>query len=247
MTRAAVTVTVVVSLVLALLGGDGVRGEYTWFGTPARQYIEAVDRGLREARSAGGEEVALVNGTVPYAVVPDIADNYNSHSEVLPLIDEHVSFQAVDRDLFNVASDGTVHPVTFTPLFGGSARDLLQGGSLAVLEASTRQSLGTDLCATAPSAAGGFALTLPAPLDGTGWHLRMAFASSTRQALALVAEPAAGDGPSTSRVALLNGRANQVEVLPLETSTLQRLYLVLSPGAEACLQGLELGRLEPRA
>jgi hypothetical protein len=231
-------------LALSWWGASRVRQEYTWFGAPARQYMETVDDGLRQIRQ-GSQPLRLVDGTVPYQVAPP---PYNSQSDILPLLDEGLSFDAISTDLFEVGGDGTVSPVTFRAEAGGDAATLLHGGSLGLLRVARTSETESALCVAARDQETAFiVLPLTTPLEGDRWHLALDLTSGGDGALALIAERVDGGRNPDPRVVRLSERPQRVRHLfPVDETSLQRLVLVLGEGTDICIGTLQVGRLLPR-
>ena len=243
--RAALVVAMAVYLAFGWWGAHRLRQEHFWFGEPSRQYMEAVDDNLRTAR-AGRQRLVLVNGTVPYEVVHE---KYNSHSEILPLLDDDLSFDSDLGELFEVGDDATVKPVAFMSEAGGQAAGLLQDGSLAVVPADRSTLTESGLCVTAgDEATTVMAYRIAGPLVDDDWYLRLDLTSNASGVVGLLSEREDGTrSPQPPRLVHLHDRPERVRhVFPLETTSVQRLFLVLNPGTDICVGTLEVGRLLPR-
>jgi hypothetical protein len=227
-------------------GATNFRHEYTWFGATARAYTTKARDGLKAAR-AGRPTLALVDGTVPYRVVPDLAGFYNSQSEILPLLDSHLSFDAAPGDLFEVTDDATVRPVTFRPVSGGDARTLLNNASLAVVGASTVTANDRGVCVTSGKANTLIGFAPPAPLVGDAWYLSLEMWSSSGRPFSIISQEPGSEKQGPTRAASLGGgRPWSARVFPLSTTHLQSVILVLVPGADICVGRFEVGRLLAR-
>ena len=241
--QAAGVAGLIVCLAFAGWGASQLGSAELWVGRRSRTYLDRAAAGLARIEGAG-QPAALVDGVAPYAVVPYILVPYNSHSELLPLLDERVTFDATGRDLFRVMRDGAVRPVAFRPVGGGDVFGLLSAQALAVsppsLEFGQR-----GLCVTAGSKATVIAYTPTQPLTGEPWYLSLRFGSKRGQ-LALAAEPLGGGKPPRTRLVNLQDRPDVTTVFALDAVELQRVYLVLSPGGELCVRTLEVGRLLDR-
>ncbi|MCA1676469.1 MAG: hypothetical protein LC799_31285, partial [Actinobacteria bacterium] len=75
--------------------------------------------------------------------------------------------------------------------------------------------------------------------------LLMRYGSTSGKLLALAPEPVGG-GPPPRRFVELPGGADRTNVFALDANEMRRVYLVLAPEAEVCLQRLAVGRLMPR-
>jgi hypothetical protein len=235
-----------VYLALSWWGAGRVRLEYTWFGATARQYMTRADDGLDVARG-GRPTVALVDGTVPYRVVPDLAGHYNSHSEILPLVDDRLSFDAADPELFEVADDGAVRPVAFVAEGGGDVSALMADGSLEVVEATAAERTASGMCVRSGATSAVLGFTPRAPRDGPRSYLSLRYSARSGDVLALVAERVGGGRAEPPRLARIDDRGSTTtRVFPIESPAFQRLFLVLTPEADVCLDRLEVGRLVPR-
>ena len=242
--QAAVAAGLAVSLAFAGWGAAQLSSAELWVGRRARAYLDGAAAGLARLERSG-RPVALVDGVVPYAVVPYLLVPYNSHSEVMPLLDEGVTFDTTGRDLFRVMHDGTVRAVAFEPVAGGDVLSLLVARALAV----SPPSLVFDergLCVTSGQAETVIGYTPPRPLTGEPWYLSLRYGSKPGPLLALAAEPIGGGEPRRTRLATLPGRPDVTTVYALDAAEAQRVYLVLEPGSEICIKALEVGRLVAR-
>lgn len=227
-------------------GAANFRHEYTWFGSTARAYTTKARTGLEAAR-AGRPTLALVDGTVPYRVVPDLAGFYNSQSEILPLLDSHLSFDAGRGDLFEVTDDATVRPVTFRPAAGGDARALLQTASVAVVGAGSVTANDRGVCVMAGKANTLIGFAPPAPLIGDSWYLSLEMWSSSDSPFSIISQEPGSEKQGPTRAAPLDGgRPWSQRVFPLATTRLQSVILVLVPGSDICVGRIEVGRLLAR-
>lgn len=232
-------------LALSLWSTNVYRNGDTWFGPPARRYMDNAALGLQQAQG-GRATVALVDGTVPYPVMPHLAGYFNSHSEMLPLVNDNVSFDATDPELFEVGDDGGVRPVRFVPEAGGDVTRLLAAGSLSVVEAATDDRT-ASLCLKSGATNAVVSFTPPEPRVGPRSYLAVQFSSQSRQFFGIAAELVGGGLAEPRRFVQVQNVGRVVKsVFPVDAASLQRLYLVMSPGSDVCLERLELGRLLPR-
>jgi hypothetical protein len=232
------------SLAFSWWGAAHLSTAEVWPGRRSRAYLDRAAAGLEQLRRSG-QPVALVDGIVPYAVVPYLLVPYNSHSEVLPLLDERVTFDASGRELFRVTYDGTPLPVAFQPATGGEVLSLLAANALAV--SPPRLEFGDEgLCVSAGSTETVVGYTPPTPLTGGPWYLSLRYAARRGKLLALAAEPIGGGPPRRTRLVTLPGGREVTTVYFLDATELQRVYLVLSSRAELCLKALAVGRLVSR-
>ncbi len=232
----------VVSLAFAGWGAAQLSSAELWVGRRARTYLDRAAAGLARLQRSG-HAAALVDGVSPYSVVPYMLVPYNSHSELLPLLDGDVRFDATgNRELFRVMRDGAVRPVSFERVAGGGVFELLVAQSLAV--SPPHLDLGDrGLCVAARSEETVVGYTPPQPLRGEPWYLSVSYGSTPRKMLALAAEPIGGGEPLRTRLVTLPGRPDVTTVFALDAVELQRVYLVLEPGGELCIKTLEVGRL----
>jgi len=242
-TRFAVLVGIGVafSVGFAWVGAGRVGSKRVWVGAQARPYVENVQAGLRRI-DRSGRQVALVDGVAPYAFVPPLQAPYNSDSEVLRVVDRRASFDSTGRDLYEVAPDGAVMPVSFSAESGGDAKAILTAGAVGV-KPGTPTFDDRGLCVVAGTDGAVIGFTPPQPSGGGPVHLLLRYGSTSGGLLKLVAEPPGGGGPTGSRLVTMPRGGNQTTVFSLEAQRVQRVYLALSARSEICVQDLQLGRL----
>ena len=240
--RAAIALAVATHLVLAWDGAGRLRAENP--GQAAGRYMRQVEAGLRQARRSGIRPT-LVDRTVPDYVFPAWAaygGRYNRYSEVFPLIDPGLAFDTPSPALFDVAQDGRLRAVRFSPVAGGGAWGLAQSGAVRVTH-GTVEGVGGRLCVRSGAWPALVELTPPAPLTGSEWFVALRYEVARRMTLPVYVDRGSGyPYPNDRSVTLRGGRAGAVMV-PLGGPSLVRLRLDLPPDAHACLADLEVGRL----
>jgi hypothetical protein len=218
-----------------------------WVGRRARAYTDNVQRGLDQVRRSGAG-VAMVDGAVPRDVVPYLLVPYNSASEVFPLIDSRVGFDAAGRDLYNAATDGRVEPVAFIAEAGGDALPLVRAQTLSVVGGMT-QITDTGLCVDSGPLTATIAFTPPSPLVGFDLYLDMVFSVSNESVMSLLVDPIGGNPPGRVNFRVVNIHAGPTRetVFGLDENSLRTLSVVVDAHTVFCLDRLEVGRLVPRA
>lgn len=244
---AVVIVGVVAYLTLSLEGGVTYSQPKYWIGAQSRIYLDNVAEGLRRVNPAGGN-VALVDGVVPENVVPYFLVSYNSDSEVLPLIDDTVSFDVTGRDLYDVDPTGAVRPVAFAPLAGGEAAPLLFSKDLGVIGPLEAGSNPASLC-VAPDRDNALIAFVPREpvVSGDGLYLDIKFTATGAARMSLPVETVEGPGPGVERFRVVNlRRATQETVYELDKNTARKVAIVVTPGIRFCLHHVFVGRVLPR-
>ena len=241
-TTALVAAGVALFVGFAWVGAGRVSATSVWVGARARPYVEKVSAGL-EALRRSARPGALVDGVAPDELVPFVP--FNSHSEALRVIDERAPFDTAGRDLFEVAPDGTVVPVTFSAEAGGDAGDLLVARSIDVSPVSpTFDERG--MCVRSGAAGALVAFTPLGPMSGGPLYVLLQYGSSSGGLLQLAAELVESGESGTRRFLRMPEGGNQTNVVSLEATELQRLYVGLAADSEFCVTRLELGRLHSR-
>ncbi|MGH9281163.1 MAG: ArnT family glycosyltransferase [Acidimicrobiales bacterium] len=247
---AALGVAVSVYVAVSWWSGNRVSEPASWIGARSRVYLDAAGQGI-DALRRRGTSFALVDGVVPYDVAPYALVPYNNHSEVFPLIDDRVAFDPTGRELYEVTAGGVVRPVTFVTEAGGDPTVLLQRQLIGVLGATPRLE-GGALCVTAGEDPATIGIVSPAPLTGDDLALRLRFDARTDAVVSMLIDPrpvqATGIARGQPKVRVVNvaSGADQTRVFALDAPDVRGVYLVVSAGAELCLDGAELGRVVER-
>jgi hypothetical protein len=235
---------------LSWCGGYRISQPENWIGARSRLYLDRASEGIRALRR-NGTSFALVDDVVPYDVVPYALVPYNSGSEVFPLIDDGVVFDPTGRELYDVAADGSVRPVTFVTDVGGDASVLLQRQLVGVLGVTPRLE-GGALCVTTGSTPATIGIVSPSPLTGDDLALRLRFDARTDGVVSMLVDPrpvqttGVAKGLPKFRVVNVERGPVQTRVFALDAPEVRGVYLVVAAGAELCLDGAELGRVADR-
>ena len=216
-----------------------------WPGRRARPYIAHVNAALAGLDRLPANR-ALVDGTVPDDVLLPVAGPWASQSEVFPVLDAHVSFEATGPDLFQIGNDGRARPVVFAPGGGGDIVTLLRAGAVG-FDAARADLRGDALCVVSTKKAALVSIAVPAGSGRDRPAVRLAYSSSDRFVSAFLTEPVGGGKPSQPRYVMLKGPGPHETVFTLPAGPLQRVFFVVSPHGDACVRSVEVGTLQPRA
>jgi hypothetical protein len=229
-------------LVVSFLGARAFSENHIGAGRRDHAYASRTRAALALVARAG-HEVALVDRPVPGYVVPSFWGPYASTSQVFPVIDARVGFDADRPRLADLGDDGRVAPVTFASDAGGDAIRLMGTPALAFGRVEVDATDGR-VCMRSAGDRAVVALTPPAPLAGTELALRLRYTVRRREVLTLAAEHGGGDAtPATVRYVVAEG--DQARVYALGTPALGRLVIGLPRGSRICLGEIRLGHLLP--
>lgn len=242
-TRVAPVLGVLGFVLLAWFGARMYAGP-AWLGRPAASYVDRVRDSLR-TMDYSRDSSAFVDGVVPDFVVLPLLAPANTVSEVLPVIDDRVVFDAAGRDLLMVTDDGTVRPVVFHGRDGGDPRYLEERGSLTVMGDPTVVHHENGLCIRSGDGPAVAAFTPLVPVGEGSLYLALRYSSPARRPVVLGVEPPEG-GLSSQQLMMLKDGGEQTNLFPLQGPTLMRVYLTLLPDSDVCLQRLEVGQLSAR-
>ncbi|MDQ4097246.1 MAG: hypothetical protein M3144_05180, partial [Actinomycetota bacterium] len=225
--RIALGVGVATYLAFSWHGSARLSDADIWIGRRARAYTDNFQRGLEQVRRSGAP-FALVDGAVPRDVVPYLLVPYNSASEVFPLIDDGVGFDAAGRELYDTGTDGRVQPVAFIAEAGGEVRTLIDEKTLAVVGGMT-QLTETGLCVDSGPLTATVAFTPPSPLEGYELHLNMVFSVRNESVMSLLVDPIGGHPPGRIdfRVVNLHAGPGRETVFGLDEETMRSLAVVI--------------------
>lgn len=215
-----------------------------WFGPRSRLYVQRVSAAIENIR-ARQPAAALVDGFVPDYVVHPSAASYYSYSEVFPLIDEEVEFDANDRDLVGITRRGAARDVRFARHAGGDVAALLPAGTFSPLNTTPRV-LEDRVCFRAGKDLAGVSVNAPmTPGQGTAFA-SVRYSSTTRHNALFAVKPDAETPVRTTRFAGFTATRDETRVFDVGTDSFAQLFLILEPDSEVCFRSIEIGRLVPR-
>lgn len=233
-------------LALSWWGSHRIGQTDIWPGPDARAYVAQVEAFARSSDRLGTRP-ALVDGMVPTHVMYPTAGPWTSQSEVFPVLDENVTFEVGEAELFEVKSDGSARAVNFESDAGGDMAALLRLG-VVDFDASKAEVRGGALCITSGKASEPVSIAVPAGAGGDRPSVLLGHSSGRRQVAAFIAEPLGGGPLGHPRYTWLKGGSIEHEnVFTLPEGPLQRLFVVLGPHADMCMSRIEIGRLTDRA
>lgn len=233
-------------LALTWWGSHRISQPDVWPGPDARAYVERVESFL-DRREQLGTRPALVDAMVPERVMHRTAGPWTSHSEILPVIDEDVSFEADRREMFEVMGNGSARPVTFVSDAGGEMAALLGLGVMR-FDASKADIRDGALCISSGNKAEVVTMDVPAGAGADRPHMLLRHSSTRRYVSAFMTEPLGGGPLSPPRYVMLKGAGREHEtVFTMPEGPLQRLFIVIGTDADICLGRIEVGRLNDRA
>jgi hypothetical protein len=235
-------------LALSWWSGFRLSRPEAWTGAQSRIWLDRVTTGLDDLRR-DGIEFALVDGVVPEYVAPELMAPYNATSEVVPLIDDDVSFDDRGGGLFTIAADGTIRPVQFMAEEGWDGVAGFRSGAIRVFGAVPREGP-EGLCVT-PGEDPAAILVDPPPSLGDAAHLRLDYGATnpvkiTLDARALQVTPDGPDeGPGEVRTVNLPAATRHASVIDLHAPRVGTVVIILTTRSELCFQRVEVGRLTP--
>ena len=246
--KPAVAAAVAVSLAFSFYGAVRLNDADLWVGRRARVFTDNASASLTALRRAG-RNVALIDSAVPEDVVPRILAPYNSYSELFPLLDDRVGYDAAGHDLYAATTDGHLVPVAFAPVAGGNAVAELQAGRLGVvgatIEADPRGPGGFCITASKGDATIGYAL--PQPVKADGLSIRMTFRAESDFTMSLLGEPVGGHPPGRVFFRIVNIHPTEREtVYPLGEQSATYVAAVVARGARICVSRFEVGVIARR-
>jgi hypothetical protein len=215
-----------------------------WFGPRSRLYVQRVGTAIDDVR-ARQPDAALVDGIVPDYVVHPSAASYYSYSEVYPLIDDGVEFDASNRDLVGITRGGEARDVRFARHAGGDVAALLPAGAFSPLN-TVPSMLEDRVCFRAGEDLAGVGVNAPmAAGQGTAFA-SVRYSSTTRHNALFAIKPDAESPVRTTRFAGFTPARDETRVFDLGADSFAQLFLILEPNSEVCFRSIEIGRLVPR-
>lgn len=237
-------------IALSWWGGYQVSRPDVWTGAQSRIWLDRVNEELEDLRRAG-IDAAVVDGTIPEYVVPDVMAPYNSTPEVVPLLDDEVGFDAYGRDLVAIAADGSVRPVQFIAEAGWNGVADFHSGAVKVIGAVPRE--GPDgLCVTTGNDPAAIVVDPPASLSAAA-HLRLEYGAVEPVTVALEIRevPVTASEPNTApgrvRAVKLPAGGRRVLVRDLSAPRIGSVVIIILARSELCVHRLEVGPLMPRS
>jgi hypothetical protein len=209
-------------------------------GVRVKPWFHRVQAGLDHARRADPRP-ALLDGRVPNDVVAAFSDpEENRFSSVIPLFDDKVDFNAAPDRIYRVGPRGTILPVAFQTVVGGTLIHLGRAG-IATIHGGTWEQQGQFTCVI-PTGAGSATLQFQprVPLRGNGpWWVRIRYASQTW----LDTAPNVGFGYQVGGTAALPSAPYASRLLRVDTLPPGRFkgIRVMVP-VRACFQSVDVGR-----
>jgi hypothetical protein len=190
-------------------------------GRQVRPWVDRLQASLDRVGRVDPHPV-LLDARVPDVVVPGfVRPPANMLSGVVPTFDDSVRFDDVARRTYSVRADGTLVPVVFTPMFGGSLARLHAQRRAALVGGAWRRQ-GADTCVVAGASGAQLRLQPPSVLRGHPWWLQAVY--HTQAAFGL---------PLRSNIGLGYSRQANGALLP-STSRAERLMAFPSlPGPPA--------------
>ena len=230
---------------LSWLGAYRLTGP-DWWGARSRVWVDTVEAELDRARDGAGRDLPLVDGVTPNYLVPDVAPPYNSHSEILALLDGRARFDAGDGPLLEVRRDGSVRTVTFVARAGADLATLAASG-VAVVGQGRAEQVDDGLCLDGGRDGAVLTLLPGSPLEGAG-HVALSYRARGEMAVSLVVEPEPDSalGPGLSRFRVVNLPAgSRTTVFDLNAPAFDRFHLVTEPRSRLCVSNVVFGSLAP--
>lgn len=231
----------------ALAGaGDGAIAQ----SSPGRQsgpYLRNVTASLRRIE-AKGVEPSIVGGVVPNYVVASWSvygpPLYNHYSQLFRLIDPKLRFDSLASPLYQVATSGRMHPVSFLPAVGGSVQALMSQSELSIRYAQVTPSPAGGVCVQASGVFPAWVQLAPSiPLGAGPWYVGLRYSASAAETVPLYVDRGAGYPYPYDRFASLGAGENRSVLSPVGAGKLARLRLDLPPGSRTCLSEMFVGRL----
>lgn len=229
-------------IALAFVGARSLSGP-RWIGRRAASWVSNVERGLDEV-GYSRDSAAVVDGVVPEYVMFSVLAPANTISEVLPVIDDHVTFDADRRRLLRIGQEGRVERIVFQREAGGDVRDLLASASLSA-SIPTASPTAKGLCVRTGEAPALVAFTPAAPLEAGDLYVSVRYSSASRRSVALGVVPPGARDAERYAVMMLKDNGEQTNVFPLQRRPLASLFMGVTPHSDICLQRLEIGRVSP--
>ncbi len=201
----------------------------SWYGN-LRHDIDAV--------TLDGAAPRIVDSVTPAYIMENWMEPIDRVSTVLELASVDVVYNQLSGRTYLVQGDGHLAQAAFRPISPLLSNTTTASG-VRIVGGGPEQSAGICL------RAGGSLLYRP-DVDVTGEHLAIKVSYSGRSRGPVAMQVDTGDPNVPVRSLELRPFQSDAELIDLGTSRLRAMTLVVSPGDQVCIEGMEIGSLTPR-